>query len=571
MSELEEVKFSLRVMMNKEENKVLFAEVDSSFADVLISFLTLPLGTIVRLLAKHYADEAPRIGSLGTLYQGLVNLDSSNFWTERSKLTLLNPRNSFEPLCRKLKLNIDDSELIKYFVCQRSGCKKHKSRQECVSIYGGVENCSCGSPLDTEVTFKTTDSNDAGVFTEHKASFLISDDLWMSPNLVGSSIKILNDLGITDIDGLEETTVVVGIKEIVNLLKGSLVSRTLLTDVVLDRSKVVSTSVKSDLGASLGQITERATSKRMIVKAIIHKATNRVILAQADNDFVDFLFNLLTLPLAKVGSLLDGNTSLGSVDNLYSSVANLKGGIYLKDFQPMLPTLKYFFKSEIFPLTENDTPALYVCRAFSQTGYVTYLASEEQEDGFVTCRPLLFKDMNEKESYVKGPRMFMVTDDLIVTPSSVMSSFSILNRLKIPLSDVEEHAFEIGTKEALSILKACLTSTSALTDGLKPFMKGQSKKMKQEKDMDGKGSYVKGPSMFMVSDDLVVTPPSSISSLTVLNNLNTPLSDVEELTFEIGRQQALCILKASLTSTSALTDALKPFIERQLKKVKQED
>ncbi|KAK4401659.1 hypothetical protein Sango_0906600 [Sesamum angolense] len=53
MSESEDVKFSLRVMMNKEENKVLYAEVGSSFADVLLSFLTLPLGTIVRLLVRQ--------------------------------------------------------------------------------------------------------------------------------------------------------------------------------------------------------------------------------------------------------------------------------------------------------------------------------------------------------------------------------------------------------------------------------------------------------------------------------------------------------------------------------------
>lgn len=84
VSKSEEVKFSLKVVMNKEENKVLFAEVDSSLAEVLLSFLTLPLGTIVRLLVKHYANEPPSIGSLNTLYQGLVNLDSSNFWTDRS-------------------------------------------------------------------------------------------------------------------------------------------------------------------------------------------------------------------------------------------------------------------------------------------------------------------------------------------------------------------------------------------------------------------------------------------------------------------------------------------------------
>ncbi|KAG8368385.1 hypothetical protein BUALT_Bualt15G0040000 [Buddleja alternifolia] len=123
MSASKEVKFCLKVVINKEENKVLFAEVDSNFADVLISFMTLPLGTIVRLLAKHFGDEAPTIGSLNTLYQGLSNLESSHFCTDSAKQILLNARNSLAFLCQKLKLNLDDSEPTKYFTCPK-WCKR---------------------------------------------------------------------------------------------------------------------------------------------------------------------------------------------------------------------------------------------------------------------------------------------------------------------------------------------------------------------------------------------------------------------------------------------------------------
>ncbi|KZV34413.1 hypothetical protein F511_35450 [Dorcoceras hygrometricum] len=57
MAAAEEVHFSLKVMMMKKSNKVLYAEVDSHLVDVLLSFLTLPLGTIVRLLNKHYGND----------------------------------------------------------------------------------------------------------------------------------------------------------------------------------------------------------------------------------------------------------------------------------------------------------------------------------------------------------------------------------------------------------------------------------------------------------------------------------------------------------------------------------
>lgn len=47
MSDAKEVKFSLKVLINKQKTKVLFAEAESDFSDVLLSFLTLPLGKIV--------------------------------------------------------------------------------------------------------------------------------------------------------------------------------------------------------------------------------------------------------------------------------------------------------------------------------------------------------------------------------------------------------------------------------------------------------------------------------------------------------------------------------------------
>ena len=64
-----DIKFSLKATVNKKKGKVLFAQVDSAFADVLLSFLTLPLGTIVKALSKC-EDITPQFGSLTSLYSG---------------------------------------------------------------------------------------------------------------------------------------------------------------------------------------------------------------------------------------------------------------------------------------------------------------------------------------------------------------------------------------------------------------------------------------------------------------------------------------------------------------------
>ncbi|WJX82877.1 hypothetical protein P8452_65586 [Trifolium repens] len=44
-------------------------------------------------------------------------------------------------------------------------------------------------------------------------------------------------------------------------------------------------------------------------------------------------------------------------------------------------------------------------------------------------------------------------------------------RTNVPLSDLEEMVIRIGVKEGLSILKASLTSSSALTNGLSQFIR----------------------------------------------------------------------------------------------------
>ena len=90
MSKAEEVKLHIKVVINKEEEKVLFAEAGSDFIDVLLSFLLLPLGTIVEVLEKHYGDETPVVGSLYSLYKGATNLDISHFEDELHKNDLFN-------------------------------------------------------------------------------------------------------------------------------------------------------------------------------------------------------------------------------------------------------------------------------------------------------------------------------------------------------------------------------------------------------------------------------------------------------------------------------------------------
>ncbi|KZV47832.1 hypothetical protein F511_39859 [Dorcoceras hygrometricum] len=50
-------------------------------------------------------------------------------------------------------------------------------------------------------------------------------------------------------------------------------------------------------------------------------------------------------------------------------------------------------------------------------------------------------------SFVKGPTMFMVTDDLVVSAPSLTSIICTLRQIKVPVCDVEEHELAIGMDE----------------------------------------------------------------------------------------------------------------------------
>ncbi|XP_012844355.1 PREDICTED: uncharacterized protein LOC105964377 [Erythranthe guttata] len=220
MSDAKEIKFSLKVMINKKKNKVLFAEADSDFIDVLISFLTLPLGTIVRVLKKHYEDElhgAPfNIGSLTTLYNGLSNLDNVHFWTEGCKDVLLNPKSSFEAECLKLKLDISETQPIGYFICKNNACKAYQARRfPCLSIYYDTVTCCCGVKMKRELGQKESQANEdaGGVFTNNAVPFIISDDLRILPNMKGY-VQTLRDLDVTYTNGAELRNVSFGFNEV---------------------------------------------------------------------------------------------------------------------------------------------------------------------------------------------------------------------------------------------------------------------------------------------------------------------------------------------------------------------
>ncbi|XP_057777898.1 uncharacterized protein LOC130996617 [Salvia miltiorrhiza] len=287
-----------------------------------------------------------------------------------------------------------------------------------------------------------------GVFAIHKDSFIISDDLQIFPNEMGIS-GIVTIVGIADMDKAELIKVDLGFNEIMNLLKASLTSPTPLSDLILNKTiQMNSSTVESQLNIE----EENANSKALSLKVIIQKSTGKFLYAQAKEDFVEFLFSFLHIPLGGVEHLLGRETRVKAIDNLYRSTADLINFKYFKSLNTkkrlMEPNLPHGCISDnhIFPLTE-----------------------ESLSPGYFINEVCLFSSLkfpNGQGSYLRGQRTYQVKDDLSVVPFCIVSILSSLTEEKISISDVKEVELQIGLKEALSILKASLTSTTALTDAL---------------------------------------------------------------------------------------------------------
>ncbi|XP_047940225.1 uncharacterized protein LOC125187643 [Salvia hispanica] len=439
-----DIKFSLKAMVNKKKGKVLFVEVDGTFADVLISFLTLPLGTIVKILKKHCGDTPPQFGSLTTLYTGLANLDDVHFCSEGAKSILVHPRSSNDAARKKLKLDVSDSPPLEYFNCPKK-CT-FSDRVKSISMYHDPYHCSyCySSPMEREKAENETQTvtcDDDGVFMKAASSFLITDDLHIMPN--AGLLQVASFIGNADMDEAEMMDVTFESYQVMELLMFSLISMNPLSVIILNRKPEYKKGTEFTADAS------DSTSKTMNLKLIVQKSMNKLLYAEAEQDFIDFLFSFLIIPLGGVESLLSRNSHVEAIDNLYKSTSDLIHDKYFKYpevrnrlMKPCIPH-GYISENHIFPLAE--VKPIY--------------------PGQGNWRPSA-KFPRGQGNYLIGPRTYKITDDLTVTPFSVVCMLSSLNEKKIPVSDVEEVELQIGLNEGLSILKASLTSKCALTDAL---------------------------------------------------------------------------------------------------------
>jgi hypothetical protein len=111
-----------------------------------------------------------------------------------------------------------------------------------------------------------------------------------------------------------------------NLLKYTLTSHEPLTNTFL-ASTFKNKDNPPNQSASAVRVPSTSSSSKINFKVVQSKSQKKMIIAEANGDFVNFIFSILTMPLGSIVKLLDGNSFAGCVGNLYKSVENLDSSL----------------------------------------------------------------------------------------------------------------------------------------------------------------------------------------------------------------------------------------------------
>ncbi|KAB2596037.1 hypothetical protein D8674_031487 [Pyrus ussuriensis x Pyrus communis] len=174
---------SLKLLVDSKSHKVLFAEAGKDFGDFLFTLLSLPVGTLIRLLAKH-----GMVGSLGKLYESVETLSDTYMQPNLDKDTLLKPKPVIGG-ADVLHLLAGDEATRKVYMCRNYHCYvADDSRAICPS---------CKSAMSTEVPHVApqvtsgSSSGEGGGYVKGLVTYMGMDNLEVKPMSTVSGITVL--------------------------------------------------------------------------------------------------------------------------------------------------------------------------------------------------------------------------------------------------------------------------------------------------------------------------------------------------------------------------------------------
>ncbi|XP_058741688.1 uncharacterized protein LOC131614078 [Vicia villosa] len=310
----------LKLVLNERGNKVLFAEAGKDFVDILCSFLTMPLGTVTRLIEKESGVGPVTLGCLNSLYHSVANLDDGCFCADGIKQVLLEPINAAEDYCNTLKFHIDDTPPTKYLACNRLNCSFNDLT---ISPFKDKHKCRCGYSCTSPIFLKSSCQG----FVNGSVTFVITDNLTVIPKGFDYSLRLLEEHGIKYPSFAKDISLKVTKEKVLDLLKHSLFSTSTLTNLFLAK--------KPSVERSRFFLPDRELSPNLKVtlKLVIRKSDGKILCAHEEQKFANIILGFLTIPLGVVAQIFRENCSLGSINGLDKSISDLNENKYFMSIE----------------------------------------------------------------------------------------------------------------------------------------------------------------------------------------------------------------------------------------------
>ncbi|CAM6045410.1 unnamed protein product [Sphagnum compactum] len=484
--------FRVQLLVQKSNKRVLYMEAGKDFVEVLFSFLMLSTGAFIKLMSQGL-DEWPA-GVFSNIFKCFEKL-SSSVLNNGCKDNLLSPRPPSD-YCASSLLGIQGVEscAIRYYTCSSFCCRG----TPIMTINAGEYCARCKSFSMTKEIVESRESllsrlveapaTTAG-YVKVNTTFMITDDMEIYPTSTIKSIVLLNKLKVENMSDLDNIEIAVGSTQALQLLRASLTTRSALNEVFSKSEFLNRESGAPPVVVPKSWESARHRADLVRVQLLVQKSTKRVLYMEAGKDFVDMLFSFLMLPTGAVIKLISQGLDewpVGAISNIFKSVDNLNASFMNIGCKNILlspqPAWGYSASSLLrIQGAESDPTTYYICSNFCSStspgnrivmtrnlGDLCPRCKYPMTRALTAPQESLSTELESKPAgagYVKENTTYMITDDMEIYPTSTIKSIVLLNKLKVEnMSDLDSLEIAVGVTQALQLLRASLTTSSALNE-----------------------------------------------------------------------------------------------------------
>lgn len=240
MGEANSGKISLRLLVDRNSNRVIIAEAGKEFVDFLFHLISIPVGTVVKHLSKR-----KMVGSLGNIYGSIEAMHANYMEPNLNKHNVLNPKVSASsladtPFLLAEKTNEERSLSGVLYQCGYHSCSstrgirpkqpnsstKRRYTTGSTTVHPYVSNdpqvkCpKCRNEMTQQLTYVHSPAKEevrvgsGSGYVKGLMTYVVMDNLQVMPMSSISGITLLKSCEVEDLDALDTLEVSIGRREV---------------------------------------------------------------------------------------------------------------------------------------------------------------------------------------------------------------------------------------------------------------------------------------------------------------------------------------------------------------------